>query len=230
MYSKNLENLLLFSAWFQRHVRQLMAESFPIPKDVICLSSPPSKIVQSYQSMSAYGALYRCQCDKSASGNVAFDSGMALVERKTVAESIDIGVLKQILVVDYGPLKPVVMRAEWMKHMDEGRRTMQKDSHGFWTMLLKSKEDVLVHNPYVFPKLVSQLLFMDDANNPDWKVVILHEPCSRQIIGEKEQAMFGNTSASIPNSGLNFGSNGHLANADIEDLIVPLVTMEAIDA
>ncbi|KAG0574086.1 hypothetical protein KC19_VG232700 [Ceratodon purpureus] len=56
--------------------------------------------------------------------------------------------------------------------------------------LLDRKDTVHVHNQYVFPKHVSQIFFMDDGRDSDWKVVISHKPWSKRQMGEYDHRTF----------------------------------------
>ena len=40
--------------------------------------------------------------------------------------SIDIGILEKIIMVEYGELKPVMMKVSWMKHVCQGQLTIKK--------------------------------------------------------------------------------------------------------
>ena len=156
---------------------------------------------------------------------MTYDYGVARIRDET-EDGIDTGTLKQIIMVDYGLLKPVLMNVSWVKQVVDGRRTVKKDRHGFWTCKLNEREDPTIHNPYVYPKLVTQVFFMSDKSSRDWKVILSHEPRSKRIIGEKEQQVFEATGASVYAEGMVPGIERRRHHARTEpnmsDLEVPL--------
>ena len=113
-----------------------------------------------------------------------------------------------------------------MKHNVEGRSTIKKDRHGFWTCKLNEKEDFCLQNPYVYPRLVSQVCFMSEKLNQSWKVVLSHEPWSKRIVGEKAQHVFDACGALVCTEGMVPTRDGRTFHAhsqyDTEDLEVPL--------
>ena len=142
--------------------------------------------------MHTYGALYRCQASDYLPNHVSFDAGITRKLSEQDPTGVDIGVLKDILMVDYGPLKSVVMKVSWVKHRNEGSSTIKKDRHGFWIAKLDAKDLGGDYNQYVFPKHVIQVFFTDDQRDPAWKVVLSHKPSKREI-GEDDHTMFAGT-------------------------------------
>ena len=61
-------------------------------------------------------------------------------------DTIDVGILKQVVMVDYGDLKPVLMKVSWVKHTRQGQRMIKKDRHGFWMYKLDEREDPIAKN------------------------------------------------------------------------------------
>ena len=60
--------------------------------------------------MYTYGALYRRQPSDNLPNHVTFDAGFARQLSEQETDGTDIGILKDILMIDYGPLKTVVMQ------------------------------------------------------------------------------------------------------------------------
>ena len=56
----------------------------------------------------------------------------ALRTKSDHAGSIEVGTLQQILMVDYGQLKPVIMKVAWVPQLVEGQSAVKRDRHGFW--------------------------------------------------------------------------------------------------
>lgn len=234
VYPTELQSLPPFAQWLHAHVRRLRNEKFPVCRDLVRLSSPPSNIATSWNYMYAYGALYRCVGGVSdVPAHVTFDCGIARMISDTDG-GIDVGILRQILMVDYTVLKPVLMKASWVSHVVEGRSAIKRDRHGFWTCRLGRKEDPAIKNPYVYPSHVSQVFFMGDQRNPEWKVVLAHEPRSKRIVGEKEQQIFGASGAPIHAEGMipraAIPRSRAATEAALPDLKVPYDQVEAINA
>ena len=151
----------------------------------------PHPIMLTHTKNACIWRLYRCLTRDTLPSHVTFDAGIARKLSKHDDEGVDIGILKDILMVDYGALKLVVMRVSWVKHGNEGWSTIRKDCHDFWMAKLDCKDLGKHYNQYVFPKHVSQVFFMDDRRDPTWKVVLFHEPRSKRKTGEHNHTMFG---------------------------------------
>lgn len=139
-YPAELQLLPSFSKWLGRHVRLLREIGFLIPEDIVRLSCLPSKVVASYRRMRAYGAHYRCDNEHSIV-HATYDSGVVFTDNKGEHNSIDVGVLRQILLVYFGSLTVVVFKVSWIKQTDQGRRAIKRDNHGFWSVLFSARED-----------------------------------------------------------------------------------------
>ena len=172
-----------FSTWLNERVRSLRQEQFPLSNELLELHCPPSSVALSFKAMWAYGCYFRCQTCYSTN-YVSFDSGIAAITPDS--STIDVGILKDILLLTYGKINCVVMRGEWMKPIDQGRSAVRKDRLGFWSMLYDARTRNPGHNPFVYPSTVSQVYFMDEDRNPGWKVVLHHEPRSRRVTQDRE--------------------------------------------
>ena len=200
-----------FSAWINNHVRILREEGFPVSSELESLHCMPSEYVTSYQAMWAYGAHY-VVTNEQGPGYVSFDSGIAAIPPDSDTDHIDVGILRDILLISYGEINCVVLEGSWIKSTDEGRRVIKKDQYGFWTVLYRCR-DASSKNPYVYPAAVSQVFFMDDILHPEWKVVLHNDIRSRRVIGETEEIEFaasGSTRAQAeddPSSPRHFEAN-----------------------
>ncbi|KAG0574730.1 hypothetical protein KC19_VG286100, partial [Ceratodon purpureus] len=47
------------------------------------------------------------------------------------------------------------------------------------------------HNPYIFPLNVSQVFFMPDAADREWRVIIRHDPRAKRIVVDEVNGDFG---------------------------------------
>ena len=99
--------------------------------------------------------------------HVSYDSGVAelqclVQERSTVANAarvqlVRVGVLKNILVLNYGNLSIVLMVVSWVaKHTDDQPR-LRQDEHGFWIANMTARPRDTT-NPYLLPALASQVI------------------------------------------------------------------------
>lgn len=101
------------------------------------------------------------------------------MESEIVPGSIDVGILQDIIMVSFGPLNVIVMKVCWLKHTHEGRRSIKKDAHGFWTVLFTAREDPLACNSYIFPCSATQVFFVNDTRDPQLRAVVRHNPRSK---------------------------------------------------
>ena len=165
-------------------------DRFPIDPMLDALHCPPSSHALAYDAMWAYGSHYRCCPDEGGPTHVAYDCGIAALTPESVTTTIDVGILKNIILVCYGTLKCVLMEGDWIPPMHEGRRAVKKDTYGFWTVRFRARYGAS-HNPYVFPVSVSQIFFMPDAVDNDWKVVPRAEARSKRVVGDRDVLEFG---------------------------------------
>ena len=93
-----------------------------------------------------------------------------------------VGVLQDILKLDYGPLRtPVILfRCEWLKRDDNrGNPTYVRDDAGF--MVVNSRHKVpKMSEPFIFPSQATQVFFSNDMRKPGWKVVLRKEARSKR--------------------------------------------------
>ena len=147
--------------------------------------------------MWAYGCHFTCSSESGPS-LVAFDCGIAAVPPSETSTEIDVGILKNIILVTYLGLNCVVMEGSWIKSRDQGRRVIKKDPYGFWMVQYSCREVRAKDNPYVYPASVSQVFFIDDSCDPGWKVVLRHDPRSKRIEGDRVVQIFGSAGYARP--------------------------------
>ena len=175
--------------------------------------------------MWAFGCHFTCS-DEARPSTVAFDSGIAAIPPSSTCTEIDVGILRNIILVSYGAVNCVVMEGSWIKSRDQGRRVVRKDQYGFWLVQYNCREITEKHNPYVFPSTVSQVFFVADSADPSWKVVLRHDPRSKRIQGEQEVHVFGATGSSRPTLSTRSvthasGSRSGIRQADMDAEEVP---------
>lgn len=186
-----------FPAWLNSHVRALKEVQFPISNELESLHCQPSQHALAFNAMWAYGCHFSCDSETQPS-TVAFDSGIAAIPPSATCTEIDVGILRNIILVTYGAVTCVLMEGSWIKTRDQGRRVVRKDPYGFWLVQYSCCEVSEKDNPYVFPSTVSQVFFISDAMDSAWKVVLRHDPRSKRIQGEQEIHVFGASGSSRP--------------------------------
>jgi hypothetical protein len=155
-----------FAAWLRRRCAQLTALEQEERPELMALSLPPSKKVCAFSSMTSYGAHYRIDMEEGIVRHVSYDSGVAEVACRTPSQSslttdawvelVRVGVLKNILVLDYGNVKVVLMVPSWVaKHTEEQPR-LRRDPHGFWIANITARPRD-ISSPYLLPALASQV-------------------------------------------------------------------------
>ena len=221
------------STWIRNHIQSLRLAEFPIPMEVLALSQPPDSVAMSYASMWAYGAHSRT--DRfSCPTYVTYDSGIAHITEEGLEESIDVGVLKSILHVNFGTMSAVLMKGEWYEKKDQGRTVIKKDRYGFWTVKPSAKEDPDLVNPFAYPEHISQVFFMTDLRDPDCLVVIKNDVRTVRVVGERELPYFGASGSeegtlvtpTLPNLNGHTEAQGMGPNYDV----VREGTVQALDA
>ena len=125
--------------------------------DLIMLQTPSTTKAIRYSRMKAYGIHWHIANDCSDCLN-SYDSGVAVMESSDCSRDCDnevVGVLQQILKLDYGPSlnTPIyLLICEWRKHQDTHvNKTYVRDPNGFLAVNFKYKVPKFVE-PYAFPK------------------------------------------------------------------------------
>lgn len=143
-----------------------------------------------YGRMKAFGNHYRVE-DDASSVMLTYDSGIASVFQVPTADARDVavhyvGVLKDILKLNYGPLNvPVVLlRCEWVKRSDNrGSDTYIRDDAGFLMVNFRHKLSRMAE-PFIFSSQATQVFFSDIVEKPGWKIVLRKEARSRREVVE----------------------------------------------
>jgi hypothetical protein len=113
-----------FGEWLHEYVRKALDCNEPLNEDIISLSQPPSRIVESYASMWAYGNHYRVE-GEIGDCHMTYDSGIACIfiqgsrssarDRNVITINLYcVGILKETLVVSYATMKCILFRASWI--------------------------------------------------------------------------------------------------------------------
>ena len=139
---------------------------------LVTMSRLPTRTVNHYNSMSAYGYHFRTD-DEQGKSHVSFDSGVAAIitqtcvssraDRNPVEAALNyVGIIKDIVVVDYGIHKFTALKCSWIKPNLHGHPTIRQDEHGFWCVKYAARQTPPVE-PYVFPNQVQQVWHSSEA-------------------------------------------------------------------
>ena len=128
--------------------------------------------------MKSFGNHWRVD-DENAGRFQTYNSGVASVFEVPVQDAMDVsvnyvGVLKDILKLDYGPLHtPIILfRCQWIKTSDNrDRPTYIRDNAGFLTVNFRHKLPRM-SDPFIFSSQATQVFFSDIPSKPGWKVVL----------------------------------------------------------
>ena len=185
---KDNPNIDTFDVWVRRAVQNQPHEPNNIDKiDRILLVSRPSQKATRYTRMRAFGNHFRVEDSQSALMQT-YDNGVAIVFEMPTADSQSevslcyVGVLQDILKLDYGPLRtPIILfRCEWFKRDDNrGNPTYVQDDAGFMVVNTRHKVPKM-SEPFIFPSQATQVFFFNDMSKPGWKVVLRKEARSKR--------------------------------------------------
>ena len=157
---RNRQRAPPFSDWLEDRVRDMSRAGLSPSADLITMSRLPSPILKHHSSMWAYGYHFWAEEEDGASF-VSFDGGVAAIITQTCvssradqnpvdAELLYVGIIKDILEVDYGHIKRNVLKCSWIKPHLRGEPTIRRDADGFWSVKYASRQAAGVE-PYLQP-------------------------------------------------------------------------------
>ncbi len=150
--------------------------------DVMQLSIKPQMIASRYAKVMAYDNHYRVTINNEATTMTTYDFKVASIfqqphatnEGVTLGSIQYVGVLKDIILLNYGPMsQPMVLfKCDWCTHGSDkwGNPTYRRDEDGFLLANFHNLK-VEVTKPFVFPSQVQQVFNVDELNTLWWKVV-----------------------------------------------------------
>jgi hypothetical protein len=162
-------NTLPLEEWIKEEVsRRPLNTSSAEEMDLRLLSQKPSQRATRYLRMKAYGNHFRVD-DPTAAQLQTYESGVASIFHVPTEDAREVsinyvGVLKDILKLDYGPLHTHVnlMKCKWMKRADNrGNNTYARDEAGFLLVNFCHKLPRMA-DPFIFPTQATQVFFSDD--------------------------------------------------------------------
>lgn len=94
------------------------------------------------------------------------------------------GKIIEILELDYGRLKPIVLLCNWVEPITRGPTAcVKEDSYGY-TFVRFSRLMKRSSNSFVFPLQVSQIFFGDDHHEDGWSIVLHADSRSTRVFQE----------------------------------------------
>ena len=146
--------------------------------DALLMCTKPSQKTTRYTRMKAFGNHFRVEDDTSRR-LLTYDSGVASVFQVPVDDARDVavnyvGIVKDILKLDYGPLNtPVILLCcDWIKkHDNRGYPTYVRDEAGFLCVNFRHKMPKSA-DPFIFPSQATQVFYSTDTKKDGWKVVL----------------------------------------------------------
>jgi hypothetical protein len=158
--------------------------------DKLLLCRPPSQRATRYYRMRAFGNHFRLE-DKASSRMVTYDSGVASVFQVPVTDAREVsvnyvGVLKDILKLDYGPISsPVILlRCQWAKRVDNrGNPTYTRDDSSFLVVNMRHNLPKMA-DPFIFPGQATQVFYSDVPSKPGWKVILRKEMRAQRQVAD----------------------------------------------
>lgn len=157
-----LHGLPDFVEWLPQYTTALVRDrgSNNVDIELIRLSAPPSREVETYQAMWAYGNHFRVLNEGDEHGFVTQDYGIASIFGAEDGQSAGVsmvGVLKEIIVVRYSAQRRVVFRGSWIRNDPGPHSSTKVDQYGF-TMVRFNDRIPRNMEPYVLPATVRQVL------------------------------------------------------------------------
>jgi hypothetical protein len=195
---------------FQDWVRKLLeTENLDVSNseefDKLLLCQKPSQRAIRYYRMKAFGNHFRVE-DEASARMQTYDSGVASVFEVPTIHATNVfvnyvGVVKDILKLDYGPLsRPIVLlRCKWAKRSDNrGNPTYTRDDAGFLVVNVRHSLPRM-SDPFIFAAQATQVFYSDVPNKSGWKVVLRKEARAKREVAENADAFI---TTSVETTGL----------------------------
>lgn len=187
-----------FEDWIVETLDREIVQNSDIDIDMLCVSRRPKNKCLRYGKIKAFGNHFRVD-DNSEIIMKTYDSGVATVADDPVLDARDVssinyvGVLKDILKLDYGPVRSsiILLRCEWIKKFDNRNNpnTYVRDESGFLMVNFKHKLPKM-QDPFIFPSQATQVFFSDDRKKPGWKVVLRKDPRARREVVDSSDVFY----------------------------------------
>jgi len=182
---------LALAEWIQDTViRSELDLRKPNDMDRLLLSKKPSQRALCYSQIMAFGNHFHVE-DEMTTRLLSYNSGAASMFQLSLESAVDslvnyVGVLKDILQLDYGALHTQInmLHCEWVKPQDSHwNPTYVRDESGFLVVNFCHKIPRML-DPLIFPSQATHVFFSDVKEKPRWKVVLHKEARSKRDVGE----------------------------------------------
>lgn len=216
-YPQELNLIPEFAQWLQIVVH---GGQHDFEDDIVDLSTPPNVRARSFKTMKAYGMHLRVS---SAERNlVTTDSGVTVTcetiqqsghfDRNPISGLVTYyGKIVEILELDYGRLKPIVLFCDWVDPIRRGPTVCLKEDKYGYTFVKLSRLMRRSSNSFVFPLQVSQIFFCHDLHEEGWSAIMHADSRSTRVTQDIE----GNSSLSSFDVA---GSSFMHSNSEEEDM------------
>ena len=156
-----------FARWLRARCTALRSSPGNELDELKALSLPPSSKACSFRSMKSFGSHFRVELDESGAHHVAYDSGVGELRSRngqfgahqgsSTVDLLRVGVLKDIVVLNYGPMNIVLMVVSWVAKDSPRRPMLRRDPHGFWLANMAAMPRD-TRDPYLLPVSASQVV------------------------------------------------------------------------
>jgi hypothetical protein len=162
-----------FSEWVRGHAqRKALDVTNPDDMDRFLPCTKPSQRATRYGRMKAFGNHFRAENSVTMQMQT-YDSGVASVFQVPGADTTEvslncIGVVKDILKLDYRPLHTLVilLQCSWLKRQDaQGNPTYSRDDARILVVNFRHKMPQM-SDPFIFSSQATQIFFSDDRQKP----------------------------------------------------------------
>ena len=196
-YPLELAEMPAFPDWLRTEIDARKDDGEEISFDVEDTSRLPSLQAQRYKSMYAYGYHFQVRSAEETITKTC-DSGVAAFFRRPCrsgrrSENVEdanlkyIGQLLEIVELNYGRHCTIIFVCDWVKANYRGRNaTVKKDEWGF-TLANFNTMVSYGYESFAFPVHCDQVFFLDEEDNPGWKVVLRTDVRGRRVDSEMEE-------------------------------------------
>lgn len=177
-YPNEFQLLPEFHMWLE-HLIQGGHEDFE--DSVVGLSMPPNVKAKSFKSMKAYGMHLRVSsveknmviADSSVSITCETIQQSSCLDRNPISGLVTYyGEILEILKLDYGRLKPIVLLCDWIEPIKRGPTACLKEDKYGYTYVKLNRLMRKSANSFVFPLQVSQFFFCHGLHEEGWAVIL----------------------------------------------------------
>ena len=189
-----------FGEWLRERVSEELENGTAVDPVVEALSKYPSRLAKKFRSLYAYGYRYRVQSaelslktrDSGIAATFLRECRFGLRDPNPIVASVEyVGHLDEIIELNYGIVKQVVLIGTWVKANYRGASaTVKKDEWGF-TIANFSRTIPFGRDSFAFPSQVQQVFYADCLEDPAWKIVIRTDPRGKRVVASDDDAAEG---------------------------------------